>query len=142
MYATIQNITTERSGNIKIKAQIQSIKRFTTSNNKKCMCIKIRDIHGSQIQCMFWQDVFAKFDKIMQYAQTYVFSKFKIQKVKYPRFNETMHEYEMIACSKTIIKKVNASFLANVENDKLECVEINCKRQKVRKKMCKKILRG
>ena len=135
MYSKIQTLNNWSNSNISIKGKVQAIKHFKTYTNKEAMSIKIKDVDNTEIHCIFWQNVYHKFKKIIQQHKTYAFKHFRIQKVRYPRFNQTQHDYEIIVTDKTTVKKVVESVIVKVKKQQVECVQLHKRKRDKKRKL-------
>ena len=132
MYSRVKDLSCWDSESVVIKGKVKNIKKFKTKKEKLGMSIIIKDFKGDEIQAIFWEDNFIKFQTYIRKYEIYEFRKFRIQCVRNKYFNQTQHEYEIIILPKTIIKKAEESFFVNVKDKELECVNI------IEKKKCKR----
>ena len=140
MYSKIQTLNNRSGSNISIKGKVQGIRHFKIFTNKEAMSIKIKDADDTEIHCIFWPDVYHKFKNTIQKHKSYAFKHFRIQKVRYQRFNQTQHNYEIVVTDKTVIKKVVESVIVNIKEQRVECVELK-KRKKDKKRKFKTLKR-
>lgn len=135
MYSKIQTLNNWSDLNVSIKGKVQKIRYFKVHTKKQAMSIKIKDVDDTEIHCIFWPDVYHKFKNTIQRYKSYAFKHFRIQKVKYQRFNETKHNYEIVVTDKTIIKQVVNSVIVNCKDQKMECIEIKQRKRDKKKKI-------
>ena len=126
MYRQISTLTQLDSEEVSIKGQIQRIIRFNTQKGM-AMSIIIKGLDKSEIQCIFWSQQYQRFKNIIKELQSFEFKRFKIQRIRYPRYNKTKHEFEIVICPQSIIKQIKRSILVKKEGADIECIEIKQK---------------
>lgn len=134
MHIPINKINILHTGCTTIRATVVKSHEFKTYSGKSGMSLKIQDLQESEIHVIFWDDQFHKYKNFFKIGDCFEFSRFKVQRVFNQKYNETLHQFEIIAQSKTIITKVQPFFMVTTEDKILTCVKTNIRKRKQKRK--------